>query len=457
MIQITLEKIIKDDERSGQMKKYIITAAQKCATPNREFLKTLDNYAKENGVDEILVLPMAGSSKKEDTLHPYIIEQDYKIITNDYNLNKKIKTSNFEIRPQQINPTTGIARFAKSDISTIFASPKQVYKVIPSHGHNIPKVLLTTGACTHPNYNLDTRIGRIAEKDHQYGAIYVETGKGQEYHFRHLEAQKNGKFIDLDKEYSEKGSSQINPEFLVLGDLHVGDTNKKVERANHELIASYNPRSLFIHDLFNGHSISHHDVGKVVTRARKPFSLNLEKEVKAVHDVLWEYSRSMGDKNTIYIVKSNHDEVLDRYLEEVRFIDEPQNAHFASKILTAMIEGYDPLEYAISLVGDIPANVRFLERDESINIRGFELGNHGDKGANGARGSIRSIENAYGKSVTAHKHTPEKIRDTYIVGTSTNLKLDYNVGLSSWMNTHCMGYRNGKAQLINIIDGKYRL
>lgn len=450
---MTLEGLIQKEEN---MTKYLVTSAQLGARPNKEFLYTLETYAKKNKVDEIIILPMAGASVKDEVLHPFLQESDYSIVTSDYNINKKIKISNYEIKPQQINPTTGIQRFAKADISTIFASPKQVYQVVPSHGHKVPKVLLTTGACTHPNYNLNNRIGRIAEKDHQYGAIFVETGARQEYHFRHLKAQKNGKLIDLDKQYSMGHVTSVQPEALILGDLHVGSTNKKVEEATFDMINKYNPKKLVIHDLADFYSISHHDLGKIVTKAKKHGKLKLEDEILKIHNKLWDYSRAMSD-NKVYIVKSNHDEFLDRYLESGRFIDEPQNALFASKLLTAMIEGYDPLEYAISLVGDVPANVTFLARDEDLNVRGFQLGNHGDKGANGARGSIRTMENAYGKSVVGHSHTPQMVRDTMIVGTSTDLSLDYNVGLSSWMNTHCMVYKNGTGQLLNIINGKTSL
>lgn len=415
------------------MKRYLITSAQKGATPNKEFLETLEGYAKHNSVNEIIVLPMAGKSITDEVLHPYLQEKDYSFISSDHRLNDKIKISNYEIKPQQINPTTGLARFAKADISTIFASPKQVYQPIPNHSHKVPKVLLTTGACTHPRYNMNNRIGRIAERDHEYGAILVETGLRQEYNFRHLKGQKNGKLIDLNYQYDGTHMTKTQPEVLILGDLHNGCTNKKVEKANFQMIHDYKPKKLVLHDVFDGSSISHHEMGQLVTRAQKHNQLNLEKEIKSLHDKLHEYSKAMGN-NQIYIVKSNHDEFLDRYLQAARFVDEPQNAYFASKVLTAMIEGYDPLEYSMSMVGTIPKNVTFLSRDEDFTIRGLQLGNHGDKGANGSRGSFRSLEAAFGGSVTGHGHAPYMSRNLYRVGTSTNLDLGYNVGLSNWMN-----------------------
>jgi len=87
---------------------------------------------------------------------------------------------------------------------------------------------------------------------------------------------------------------------------------------------------------------------------------------------------------------------------------------------------------------------------------GYELGNHGDEGANGGRGSPRSIENANSKSVTGHGHSAFIIRDTYRVGTSSELRLDYNKGYSSWTHTNALLFDMGTVQLINTINKKFR-
>ena len=94
--------------------------------------------------------------------------------------------------------------------------------------------------------------------------------------------------------------------------------------------------------------------------------------------------------------------------------------------------------------------------DDDYKVRGVQLGSHGDKGMSGGRSSIRSREYAHGKSITGHSHTPEILRNTYIVGTSTFLRLPYTKGsASSWMNTNAILYDNGSVQLLNIIDGRW--
>jgi hypothetical protein len=137
-------------------------------------------------------------------------------------------------------------------------------------------------------------------------------------------------------------------------------------------------------------------------------------------------------------------------------MQDTQNAYLAAKLFVAKVDGDDPLVAGLALSGQLPENVRFLKRDEDYKVRGWQLGSHGDRGPNGGKGSIRSKETAEGKSITGHTHTPEILRDTVVVGTSTYLRLPYTVGPSSWMNTNALLYDTGTAQLVNIIDGSWR-
>jgi hypothetical protein len=81
---------------------------------------------------------------------------------------------------------------------------------------------------------------------------------------------------------------------------------------------------------------------------------------------------------------------------------------------------------------------------------------HGHLGANGARGGLRGFSKLGVKTIVGHSHTPGIIEGAYQVGTSSHLKLEYNDGPSSWLNTHALVYPNGKRTLINIIKGKWR-
>lgn len=88
---------------------------------------------------------------------------------------------------------------------------------------------------------------------------------------------------------------------------------------------------------------------------------------------------------------------------------------------------------------------------------GIELSLHGDQGPNGARGSLKNLRRIGTKAIIGHSHSPGIDEGGMQVGTSTRLRLEYNHGPSSWLNTHAVIYDNGKRSLINIIKGKWRL
>ena len=406
---------------------------------------------------EIVVLPMRGKSVADEWLHPDIASHPG-VVTKEYKLNNNLKISNYEIRPQQINPLTGLERFAQGDKSFIFASPKQVLKYVANSYDEIPKAILTTGALTHPRYNLNVRTGRIAKNDHEYGFVTVEVEDNKYFHFRQIKALKNGSFFDIDGEYRGGKFKELkNVPAFIVGDLHPYDTNPVHEKVTLEQIQRFKPKHVFLHDTFNGTSISHHYKGHNIEyfQRSKSQGLNLEKELEHTAKAIKKYLDVIPKNSTLHIVASNHDEHLYRYLDEGRFIGDKGNDLIASQLYTAALQGVNPLKAGLSMYMYIPKNLNFIERDQGYKVLGFQLGHHGDLGANGGRGSPRSIEIANGKSITAHGHSPFKIRETYRVGTSTNLRLSYNKGYSNWVNNNAILYPNGSVGSLNTINGKY--
>lgn len=440
--------------------RYIITTAQRGAAPHRTFLNGLINMADFYGA-ELMILPTNGkdptSKKSQDrdtVVHPDL--QQFSIIDGDYALHKHLDIRKFPVKAQQIDPITGWSRFVQADKSAIYASPKQRMLVVPNSNTEMPKVLMTTGAVTLPYYrdgNWDTK----ATLDHVFGAIVVEVD-GDYYHYRQIQANKQGRFADLSTEFFGKEEPVIvRPDAMVLGDIHRDSLNPTVWETTKGMIEQYQPKKIIIHDLFDGRSISHHHEHDLVIRAVKSKEQedSLWGELYRCGEFLDELREVSPDDVKIYVVKSNHDEFLDRYLREGRFSTDPKNLELSCQLTMDMIEGKDPLQWGIGYTyGDVP-RVHFLDRNADLKVRGYQLANHGDMGANGARGSPRSIENATGKSVTGHTHSPQIQRDVWIVGTSTHLKLEYNKGASSWLNTHAFIYPHGKPQLVNIIDGEY--
>jgi len=102
------------------------------------------------------------------------------------------------------------------------------------------------------------------------------------------------------------------------------------------------------------------------------------------------------------------------------------------------------------------SNTRFLKRDDVEIILGIIVSLHGDKGPNGARGSIVNLSKMGVKAVIGHTHTPGIEKGCYQVGVSTGT-LSYARGSpSSWLPCNCVIQPNGKRQLVPIINGRYR-
>lgn len=433
--------------------RYVITSAQYGANVNDKVFDTLKYYADYNEA-ELIVLPLQGymvdeSEGLDEKIEDYVLYKNKK-------LNNNVNVAHFGVRAQTIQPMTSVARFAQKDGTTIFASPKQGLEVVANKHDKKPKMMMTTGAITNPRYS-NSKIGTIATKDHKYGAIFVDTLNNNNYVIRHLPMLKNGKLTDMCMSYDGNKEPIITiPDAMVLGDIHVGELDKKMYNVSKKMILDYKPKKVFLHDVFDGHSISHHDDGRLVTTTRKSKNkiLSLERELDDVRKFLNDIS-STNPYTEFYVVKSNHDEFLDRYIEEARFMRDPTNAYISSEILTGMIGGDDALKFGVNLNGRINDNVKFLSRDDFIQVRGYVLSEHGDRGSNGSRGSWRQYEKAFGKMITGHTHTSNIIRDMITVGANCNLQQEYNkAGISSWTHSNAFVYNNGLAQLIPVINYK---
>ena len=442
---------------------YFITSVNPEAPVHKGFWESIKRY-EQQGIEVILlpVKPHLPPLVQNDDDFPYCYsdwELDGRgLLFRNKRLNKKVQISNETILSQQIEPTTGLERFTQSDVTTIFASPKQRLRVVPNSNIKLPKILTTTGSLTNAQYR-NNRIGNIARRDHTLGGVVVNIVDDKFYHLRHVQALGSGEFVDLGRKYGPGGESAAVLEALVVGDTHVGDTDPDVRDATFDMIAELKPRRIILHDFFNGHSINHHEWDKSVTRAQdfRAKRTSLEEELRMCAMELRIYVEAVPKGVPIVIVDCNHHDFLRKYLEHGQFTHDRENALIASKLYGAQILGENPVEAGIKMFYDIPPNVRFLKRDEDYKVRHWQLGAHGDKGGNGAKGSVSAREKAYGQSITGHTHTPEMLRRTIIVGTSTHLKLRYNEGPSSWMNTHALLYDTGKAQLVNIINGEWRL
>ena len=445
---------------------FVITTAVNGQWAHTGFMESLNNYAALKKA-EIFILPAHDPAHNLDNEIEWHFDDalnDYEFVFDSLPFNSNIRLSSLRINAKQINPTTGLGRFCQGQGSFIFASPKQSLEYDPVSNVKYPHARMSTGACTVANYSSSRgnslRTAYIATADHVVGALIVEVQDDKVYHFRQIQADKEGGFIDLGKYYLGNAKPKAVESALIMGDYHAGEHDESAVGAWEEIINQLGVTQVVFHDLFNGQSINHHEEHNIVLRARhaKKGLLSLESELAVTANQVERIMSHKSIKKGI-VVKSNHDEFLQRWLENGKFKYDPINFQAGCRLADYAVTGaVDILETGMRIYGGLKdSRVKFLRRDEDYKIAGIELGAHGDKGPNGARGSKPSLENSYGKCVIGHSHTPGILRGVYQVGTSSKFFLGYNIGPSSWMHCSCLVYPNGQRQLINSINGSWHL
>ena len=450
------------NEEVKRYKKFVVTTAVMGKEVNKPFADALRNYAKRNNA-LLIALPcedVVSRGKKAKTIDINPELEDFRVVFKDTYINKNLCLSSIKVSAKQINPLTGLDRLTvQGQASIIVASPKVFLRYVPNMHYDIPPALMTTGAVTVNNYDTDKYMSKrtsvLAENDHTYGAIIVEVENDKIFHFRHVQASSYNSITDMGIDYLPDGSARpMDNTVMVMGDSHTGYHDRELHVATMEAALKTGVDTVFLHDVFNGTSITHHDLSKGITKARKAreHKLSLEMECYAVKNYINNIELHGMD---IFIVKSNHDSHLMRYLEEGRFVNDPTNYYMGVKLAGVAVDGLDPLQYAIEDILEYKSDrVHWLEEDRSCQVYGVEVALHGDRGANGSRGSLQIFEKGLGNCVTAHTHSAAILRNAFCVGTVGLMDQGYNKGLSSWTRTCCLIYKNGTKQLINFMPNE---
>jgi len=433
---------------------YIISTIQYNALVNKVLLKNMLEFANRHDVEVIYLYVMPGQNV-EETLLPTFDDDRIQFLylgKEGMKLNSNLKLHDTAILASQINPLTGFQTKLSNSHSYLLPSPKIRYLSLPNTSTH-PRFLATTGALTHGNYKLHTAQGRKAQLEHQYGFAYVKVKNSRIFYYHPVMAQKNGNFNYMREQYYFGEVYDQQPEALILGDWHVGDTCPKTRERTFIIMDALKPKRVVFHDLFNGKSINRHEAENHLSKAML-YQQNqhcLEQEVKDCHKELVYFAKKYP--NILFLVaESNHDLFLAKYIGMENFLEDGQNSVFACKLFVATMNNKQPiLKTAMEIIGDIPKNVRFLAEDEEYRVHGVGLDYHGHRGVNGARGSGASFDRYNLKLITGHEHTPKIYANGMVVGTSTKLKLPYTVGAGSWLNAHGLLYPSGKYTLLTII------
>jgi len=451
-------------------KKYTLTTAQANARPHKGFKDTLD-FFNETTNSEMQYCPTIGmnSSEKDTLMHFNLNNGEFLYDNKSYNDN--IKYEPRYVRPQAIDPVSGLAHIVGQGKSVIIGHPQiRVKHFASDEAHKYPRAVISTGAITVPNYSdKDTRyaerrrLGRIAKDHHTYGAMLLGISGSKRFHFRHVRADSKGRFVDLGTLYEgNKDPQTVDTKCLIVPDYHNGANEQHVVDAVKGMVDEYAPLNIVLHDFLNMHSVNPHGDHELIYQrmihTHDVGNHNLERELEEGYNELVELSE-MAPQATIYVVDCNHHRFLNRWLDEGKFVKDVGNARLGFKLATAYASGKNPvLEGLRHVGGKIPKNIKFTKSSQSVRIGGIEVNKHGDQGIFNKRASIKQMEQIHRKIIYGHCHTGEQYHDIYSVGTMTPRYPFYGKGAPS-NSTHTVGMIDwlNKPQFVNIMDGKYKL
>lgn len=425
-------------------KRILITSAYDGSSVDMNCWLTLKNYAKTNDCDLFVLWGKPNKGAALFSADTYEELEKYLVTEIEFTKDKRCVAKDLQIPYNQKNPLINLDKLSNFLTTYIVGSAKQYMKVLPYDPNDVYKVAWSTGTISNIQY--DTTVsGQLDKQNHTYGALYLEYNElSGRYIVRNL-IYKNNFIADLNKIYTT--DSVMSEDYIpgmVLGDLHLPEEDEKSINYTTNMIRDLKVKTVILHDIFSFNSISHHDFNLALTKLlnRTPENATLEDEMSIASEKLDEIAVQCPDTNFI-VVHSNHDDFIMKYLNNCDFTHDTPNAITAMRLFIDIIDNKNPLSKYLK-----QKNIEFLPQNSTYEISGFEVGQHGNLGIGGMRGSATTYSKTYTKSITAHTHSPQTMESAIYVGTNSKLRLNYNDGISTWAHSNVLIHGNGSYQHI---------
>ncbi len=457
-------------------RKFIVTSAQNNTPSHGDFLAALETFAAHNDA-QIVIFPFLynknGFQNGEGQENVYYSADLTKYLQHEsvwLGEGKKVAALAFNILPTVKNPLASMREAVGCAEAMILPHATIAHECVPvlgaQQGRTVPG-MYSTGTVTQRNY-IQQQAGHKAENRHNFGAVVVEFNDFGQFWIRQIETDHTGKFQDLTNIYWPDGEVAENRDASAIswGDIHAEQIDQRHAMMQFggidSMVDYFQPAYQFMHDLLDFKALNHHNRENHYHIAKNAVSGDsVEKDLCEVLDVL-EMARR--DYCQTVIVRSNHDDALDRWLADSKY--EPRkdatNAllYFRLQVAsyTAINEGreIDVLPVALQFASNndestLIANCQFLKASQSFIVKGVEFGEHGHSGTNGSRGSPKQFSGA--KMVTGHTHTSSIYGGCYTGGVTGKLAMGYNeTGASSWVHAHVVQYSTGFRTIIHVKD-----
>lgn len=439
-------------------KRYIITSAMNGTPIFKEFFDNLLSYAGTLAA-EVYVVAMRYKNptsiftdRAKDVwakeLTPYLD-------ANRHDIHKYVSVmSDVKIQPTAEDPLSSMEGLSGGK-TCVFGHPRVHMKFLPVLKGSNPKIMMTTGSVTMPDYT-DSKSGKKGEFHHTFGFVIVEIKNDETFFIRQVTANSDGSFIDIDKMVSEGHITQAPaPLAMVLGDIHQAKlTSGSIHRMK-RVISELKPDVVVMHDVFDGESVNPHESNNPIKRHdiyksyRNRLSDELSRSVRFISNIA-------NMVRLVVITRSNHDDFLDRYISDVDWRKDIANAETYTELASVLLSGKAKKGLFPYIVESKLKSVRCLDIDESFLVADVELGHHGHIGANGSKGSPNQFRKLSTKLVTGHTHSPMRMDGHSVVGCQ-ELDHGYNIGMSNWWISDVIINADGKRQHLIYFDNEFKL
>lgn len=469
-------------------KTFIFTGAQNDAEIHEGFWANLQAYAAELGA-QIAIGPLtyetqwwSENNPASRSYHPDI--QDHLCFGQLAIGDNFMFAGEMNTLPTASKPISDLVTYSRGKWG-VFPHAKRQLKSVPSTDPNEQaSQVMTTGLVTKPKV-IPRKAGVKSIFHHVIGAVIVEFDDEGDIFCRHITANRDGSFYDLDAHVA--GAVVIwgkhRARAVTMPDIHrdkLGPVNAKAlfgvcpftGKRSHGLLDELNPEFVVDHDIFDNARRNHHNdwesayLHEISMRKRD----SVEDEVYDCADFLIKTGRE--DCITV-IAEGNHDLALERWVREDRYLKDGPNVLYGTMLkkvyleyrsrVAAALNAHQPvptfslLEYAVRQIcsPEDLKHVAWVHDGSSFIVDGIELGNHGFRGPNGTRGTVEGFARIGRKITIGDKHSPEINEGVFVAG-AMELKHGYNKGLSGWAVTPVIQYPDGKRTLVTLQKGKWR-
>lgn len=470
------------DEKRRKLsgKRFVFTSAQNNTDLHEGFWAALQRFCGANNAK--LYVSRFSYNKNGWQQHGGVSQDDdessglwYDPRITDYVLDEQTKIADglvfcgeLDILPTASTPLATLSNYTGPN-SGIVPHAKVQLQSYATMKHQDAKFMYTTGACTLRNY-IERKAGQVATFHHVFGALYVEVDEDGKWFARQLMADDSGAFYDLDLYYTRDFCGVIaspNVGVVTLGDIHIEKIDHRALNTALDMLDVLKPEHVFIHDVLDFETRNHHNLRDPHFLADQYYNSsnsvksNVEAAARFLHGIKARYPFT-----TIHVVRSNHDQALERWLKDQTGSLDPANAHYWHWLNWNMHHGirsnqnFDIFKMAVQDVAKEDGldldGIHFVQEDESVVILDIEHGMHGHRGINGARGNPKAFRQLGRKTNTGHSHSAYVLDGNWVAGVLGNLDMKYNSGPSSWSHSNIITYPNGKRCMITQRGPKWR-